>query len=337
MNKLWKGGLAMVAALAMGGVAATNASAQQIHTWTPRTVAPAPYKAPHKPRTTIADVRAKISPANQSKTWHQKVVDDMHLQASWVQLAIGDQSPAMFISDTRAAFIVWEGEVEFTIGNTPTTTTTFVATKGFQVQVPARTQFQMKNVGAQPSLTFEIFTADARITYPQAAATLPKPLSGFTWQLTRQDPGAEALSNYSTNGTTLSTNVLYRDYLGAPSGGAFVTSPGLFVNNIRGQAFNCNMQSPTALGHRHINYAEFWFIMEGQIQYNIEGVDPFVSEAGDIVYVPAGRWHSAANYCPGQDTRVAINPFPTGTHNWPASGSAANTPMPPISGKDWLD
>jgi mannose-6-phosphate isomerase-like protein (cupin superfamily) len=333
--KLWKSGLAMVAALAMGGVA-TSALAQTVYTWTPKPVALAPYKAPNKPRTTIAEVRAKIAPANQSKTWHQKVVSDQHLQASWVQLAIGDESPAMFISDTRAAFIVWEGEVEFTIGNgtTQSPTSTFIATKSSMVQVPARTQFKMRNVGAVPSLHFEVFTADAKITYPRAAPSLPKPSSGMTWALTRQDPGAEALNNYSTNGTTLASNVTHRNFLAAPAAFAFVTSPGLFVNAIRGSAPNCNMQSPTALGHRHVNYGEFWFIMEGQIQYNLEGMPGFVSEAGDIVYVPAGRFHSAANYCPGSDTRIAINPFPTGTHNWP---DAPATATPPIAGTDWLN
>lgn len=325
---LRKGGLAIVAALAVGAVSVTGALAQTVFTWTPKPVALAPYKAPNKPRTTIAEVRAKISPANQSKTWHQKVVSDQHLQASWVQLAVGDESPAMFISDTRAGFIVWEGSIEFTIaGQAP-----FIATKSSMVQVPARTQFQMKNVGSVPSLHFEVFTADAKITYPQLAATLPKPQPGTTWALTRQDPGPEAL-----NGPGVTTNVTTRNFTAQPGAFQFVVAPGLFLNAIRGSAFNCNMQSPTALGHRHINYGEFWFIMEGQIQYNLEGVDPFVSEVGDIVYVPAGRWHSAANYCPGNDTRIAINPFPTGTHNWPPTASQPNPPMPPISGTGWLD
>lgn len=332
--KLWKGGSAIVAALAIGAVTSTAALAQTVYTWTPKPVALAPYKAPNKPRTTIADVRAKISPANQSKTWHQPVVSDQALQASWVQLAIGDQSPAMFVSDTRAAFIVWEGSIEFTIGNTASTTQTFTATKGSMVQVPARTQFQMKNVGATPSLHFEIFTADAKITYPRAAASLPKPQAGMLWALTRQDPGPETLNNYSSNGTALANNVTHRNFYDAPAAFEFAKAPGLFVNAIRGSARDCNMQSPTALGHRHINYGEFWFIMEGQIQYNLEGIPPFVSEVGDIVYVPAGRWHSAANYCPGNDTRIAINPFPNGTHNWP---DAPATATPPISGAGWLD
>lgn len=330
--KLLKSGLAMVGALAIGGGVATTSAFAQTFTWTPKPVGLAPYKAPNKPHTTITDVRAKIGTPHQTKTWHQEVVSDRHLRASWVQLAVGDQSPAMFISDTRAAFIVWEGEVEFTIGNQAP----FIATKSSMVQVPARTQFQMKNVGAVPSLHFEVFTADAMITYPQAAETLPKPLPGMAWALTRQDPGPEPLNMYSGNGTTLANNVTHRNFLAEPGAFQFASAPGLFVNSIRGSARNCDMQSPTALGHRHLNYGEFWFIMEGQIQYNIEGMDGFVSEAGDVVYVPAGRWHSAANYCPGNDTRIAINPFPTGTHNWPPTASQPNPPVPPISGKGWL-
>ncbi|MCO4318880.1 cupin domain-containing protein [Phyllobacterium sp. 21LDTY02-6] len=321
---LRKGGLALVAALAIGGVTVTGALAQSVFTWTPKPVALAPYKHPNKPRTTIADVRARIPRPKQTKTWHEQVVSDKHLQASWVQMAVGDQSPAMFISDTRAAFIVWEGSIEFTVGSQAP----FTATKGSMVQVPARTQFQMKNVGPVPSLHFEVFTADAKITYPQAAATLPKPQKGMTWALTRQDPGEEALGT---------GNVTTRNFTTDPAAFQFVVAPGLFLNAIRGSARDCNMQPPTALGHRHINYGEFWFIMEGQIQYNIEGLPGFVSEAGDIVYVPAGRWHSAANYCPGFDTRIAINPFPTGTHNWPPTASQPNPPMPPLSGRGWLD
>ena len=48
---------------------------------------------------------------------------------------------------------------------------------------------------------------------------------------------------------------------------------------------------------------------------------PFTAEAGDVVTAAQGRWHRAS-YSAGQmDTRVAINPFPRGQHNYPeASG-----------------
>jgi len=308
-------------ALVVGGAGVIGADAQTVNAWTPKPVAAAPYKAPHKPRTTIADVRAKIAPVNQLKTWRVPVVDDKHLQAAWHQLAVLDSTPTLRVADHQTAFIVWEGEIEVTIqGVEP-----FVAKKGFMVRVPFRRAFTLKNVGAVPSLHFEIFNADANILYEQASATLPKPPMGMNWYLSRLD-AADSL--------TRQPQPIYVDFLAAPSAGAFVSDDRMFVNRIRGQAGNCNMQSPTALGHMHVDYAEFWFIMEGQIQYNIEGLAPFVSEVGDIVYVPAGRWHSAANYCPGFDTRIAINGYPGGSHHWPVDNQPAT---PPISGKGYLN
>ncbi|WP_343313474.1 cupin domain-containing protein [Brucella sp. BE17] len=317
----WKSSLALMGALVVGAVGVTGADAQTVNAWTPKPVVSAPYKAPHKPRTTIADVRAKIAPVNQSKTWRVPVVDDKHLQAAWHQMAVLDSTPTLRVADHQTAFIVWEGEIEVTIqGVEP-----FVATKGFMVRVPFRRAFTLKNVGAVPSLHFEIFNADATILYEEPSATLPKPPMGMNWYLSRLD-AADSL--------TRQPQPIYVDFLAAPSAGAFVSDDRMFVNRIRGQARDCNMQSPTALGHMHVDYAEFWFIMEGQIQYNIEGLAPFVSEAGDIVYVPAGRWHSAANYCPGFDTRIAINGYPGGSHHWPVNNQPAT---PPISGKGYLN
>ncbi|MEO4000467.1 cupin domain-containing protein [Mesorhizobium sp. CAU 1732] len=318
---LWKGALAIVAALAIGGVAVTGAIAQTVNAWTPKPVAAAPYKAPHKPRTTIADVRAKIAPPNQSKTWRVPVVEDKHLRAAWHQLAVFDSTPTLRVADHQTAFIVWEGQIEVTIqGVEP-----FVATKGFMVRVPYRRAFSMKNVGTVPSLHFEIFNADATILYEESSATLPKPPSRMNWYLSRLD---------APDSLTRQPQPIFYDFLASPAAGAFVSDDRMFVNRIRGQARNCDPQPATSIGHFHADYAEFWFIMEGQISYNIEGVPFFVSEPGDIVYVPAGRWHSAANHCPGFDTRIAINGYPGGSHHWPVNNQP---PTPPISGKGYLD
>lgn len=322
--KLMKSTLALVGALVVGAAGITAASAQvssTVNVWAPKPVAPAPYKSPHKPRTTLEDIRSKIATPNKLKTWKVPVVDDKHLKASWQQLAVGDATPSMRVLDHQTAFIVWEGEVEVSIqGQDP-----FVATKGYMIRVPFRRAFQLKNVGSVPSLFFEIFNANATIAYPADSATLPKSPAGTDWYLTQLR---------DMDSLTRQPQPIFVDFLAAPSAGAFVSDDRMFVNRIRGQAGNCNMQSPTALGHYHADYAEFWFIMEGQIQYNIEGLDPFVSEAGDIVYVPAGRWHSAANYCPGFDTRIAINGYPYGSHNWPNTNQPAK---PPVSGKGYLD
>src|SRR3546814_4363457 len=86
----------------------------------------------------------------------------------------------------------------------------------------------------------------------------------------------------------------------------------LFVNNIRG----AGIQTPPAsdLGHFHFGYDEFWFVMEGNIDYQIEGVPFFTASPGDVVTAAQGRWHRASfGGQPGRmATRVATNPYPRG-------------------------
>jgi mannose-6-phosphate isomerase-like protein (cupin superfamily) len=316
VRNLWKGGLAVLAAMAIGGVTATGALAQTVRAWTPKPIELAPYVKGNKPHTKLSEVLANKDPF---KTWRHKVVDDKHLKADYVGLKVGDSTRTRLVADHRTAFIVWDGQIEVTIqGQTP-----FVATKGFMVQVPFRLAFTLKNVGSTPSLHFEIFNADSTVLYPENSATLPKPPkvngSDQGWYLSRLD----APDTYERQGTPV-----FYDFLASPAAGAFVSDDRMFVNRIRGQARNCDPQPATSIGHFHVDYAEFWFIMEGQISYNIEGLPFFVSEPGDIVYVPAGRWHSAANHCPGFDTRIAINGYPRGSHHWPVTQPA----VPPIDG-----
>lgn len=87
-----------------------------------------------------------------------------------------------------------------------------------------------------------------------------------------------------------------------------------FANVIRGQPQP--VPPPTSLGHFHIGYGEFWVVLEGQINYLIEGVPFFTADQGDVVYVPQGRWHRASFGGTGPSTRLAINPRPDGLHNW---------------------
>ena len=50
-------------------------------------------------------------------------------------------------------------------------------------------------------------------------------------------------------------------------------------------------------GHWHTETNEFYFIMEGKLDFQLEGQAPFIVEQGDVVYVPHGRYHRN-NYTP---------------------------------------
>jgi hypothetical protein len=57
--------------------------------------------------------------------------------------------------------------------------------------------------------------------------------------------------------------------------------------------------------------------VEGQISYLIEGEEFFVSESGDVFYVPPGRFDRASYHGDQMSTRIAINGYPFGAHLWP--------------------
>jgi uncharacterized cupin superfamily protein len=103
---------------------------------------------------------------------------------------------------------------------------------------------------------------------------------------------------------------------GGRRGGAFVSDDRGFANIIRGQG--TPPPPDTNVGHYHAYGSEFWLIMEGQIDYLIEGLPFFSAHVGDIVYVPAGRYHRASWGGDGMSTRLAINGYPRGLHIWPA-------------------
>jgi mannose-6-phosphate isomerase-like protein (cupin superfamily) len=98
--------------------------------------------------------------------------------------------------------------------------------------------------------------------------------------------------------------------------GAFVTDDRGFANLIRGRG--AAPPPATDKGHFHLDYAEFWFILEGQIDYLIEGLPLFSAQQGDVVYVPKARYHRASFGGQGMATRVAINGYPAGLHNYQA-------------------
>jgi mannose-6-phosphate isomerase-like protein (cupin superfamily) len=157
----------------------------------------------------------------------------------------------------------------------------FVASKGFLVQVPYRVPFKMETIGDKPSLRFEVTVAGASVLYPADGGYQPQPMAGVKYVPVR----------ISGRGAYGERNRPYLDFVGPPD---------------------------TDKGHFHLDYAEFWFILEGQIDYLIEGLPFFSAQQGDVVYVPKGRYHRASFGGQGMATRLAINGYPDGLHNYQA-------------------
>jgi len=95
--------------------------------------------------------------------------------------------------------------------------------------------------------------------------------------------------------------------------GAFVYDDRAFANIIRG---NPQADNPKDKGHFHEVSGEFWFILEGQIEYKIGSLPIFLADVGDVVYAPKQMWHRAHHAGTGRSTRLAMNGYPEMLHNY---------------------
>jgi mannose-6-phosphate isomerase-like protein (cupin superfamily) len=266
--------------------------------WAPKPVKANSWIAPNKPHWKLPEL---LAAHKASASWKETVVSDELLQADYVQMAAGTKGPRQFRPDNRVWWIIQDGQVRFTIqGQEP-----FVASKGFLVQVPYRNVFSLEVVGDKPALFLEVNAANAQTLYP--IDETPVPVPGMEFVKVR----ISGKGNYDErNKPFLDFNALVASNGRA---GAFVVDDRAFANVIRGMPQNDN---PKDKGHFHEVSAEFWFVLEGQIEYKIEGLPTFLANQGDVVYVPKQTWHRAHHAGTGYSTRVAMNGYPDLLHDY---------------------
>jgi mannose-6-phosphate isomerase-like protein (cupin superfamily) len=310
--------LSGAAGLALLGLISAQAQGQTgrppqpppMYAWSAKPDKLTPYVAPQRPHTKLADVLARH---RRQASWSEVIVDDGQMHAEWIQAAPGQKTKTQMLEDHRLGFIVWDGQLKVTIaGQEP-----FVAAKGFMVQVPFRTPYSLETVGDKPALRFEVKPAAAVTAYADGE-TPPPPVKGHTWyraRITESDTYERQKSKP------------YLDFFKAVEGpprpmGAFMSDDRSFMNIVRQRGIP--QQPDWVKGHFHVNYGEFWFIMEGQVGYKIEGLDYFVAEPGDIVYAAAGRFHRAQSTGTGMGTRIPLNGYPYGAHHYDPDERAPN-------------
>jgi mannose-6-phosphate isomerase-like protein (cupin superfamily) len=269
--------------------------------WAPKAPRLNPYVAPHKPHTKLSDVLAKHKGQGD---WTEQIVDDDTLNAAYISMGPGKKTPRRMNADTREWWVIQDGEIRFSIdGQEP-----FVASKGYLVQVPYRNMYSMETVGNRPSLRFEVNIAKARKMYPMDEK--PVPLSGFEFVPVRV-PG---------KGTYDEGNKPFVDFNAVVAGTdktrRFIHDDRAVANIILGRGIP--PPPPTERGHFHPESAEFWFILLNKIRYNIEGLDVFEADQGDIVYVPKQRFHLASFAGSGDSCRLAMNGYTDLSHSYEA-------------------
>jgi len=268
--------------------------------WAPLPVEPNEWIAPNKPIYRLSELRSKHA---GEQNWTETVVSDNLFHADYISMAPGAKTPRRFHPDNRAWWIVQDGQIRFTIeGQEP-----FVASKGFMVQVPHRLVYSMETVGDRPSLRLEVTVANSNTMYP--IDETPTPVPGVKYVRARVA---------TVKGSYDKANVPFIDYNLTIAGNAkpkpnqdqFIGDPHGIANIIRGDPKTQPPVQDADKGHLHETGPEFWFILEGQMEFKIGSVPVFVADQGDVVYAPAKTWHRIRFAGTSMATRLAIVGYP---------------------------
>jgi mannose-6-phosphate isomerase-like protein (cupin superfamily) len=266
--------------------------------WAPRPSRLVPYAAPNRPLWKMSEILARHA---GEKDWSEPVADTPDFMARYVSMAPGKSTQRLMYADDRAFWVVESGQIRFQIeGQAP-----FVATKGFLVQVPARTAFMLETAGNEPSLRFEVHPAEAPI-YP--ISETPAPRAGVSY----------IKATFKGHGSYDAANRPFLDFEkevvqdGKPSPATFLKDAYLSVEIFRGPPQPVPPDSDW--GHFRANYPGLWFVLEGEQNFLIEGEQPFTASEGDVVFAPVGRFHRVTAGGGGMSTRLAINARPGNLH-----------------------
>jgi mannose-6-phosphate isomerase-like protein (cupin superfamily) len=288
---------------APAGRGGRGAAAPPMIVWAPKPLL-APFVAPNKPLVKVADLQRRHA---RDKNWNELVVRDATgLTARYIQMAPGEKTKTQFYVDSSMFWFVQAGQMRVTIqGQEP-----FVAGKGFVVQVPAKVQYAMETVGDAPVLRFEVTHTRAQPFYP--VSETPTPVKGYKY---------EKVSLPSAPGTYGTTKPFIDYQKEVIEGGGRATNirDGETAANIN-RAPGAPTPPPTQWGHFHDGTSEFWFMLDGNAEFLIEGVPLVKAEQGDVVYAPAGRWHRSG-HVGTIATRVSIHPIATAANSMQADGA----------------
>ena len=279
-------------------IAAPHVSAQDENpqksrlVWAAKRVPPTAYEPPNRLIWRLSEILA----AHQGQSsWRLPVVKTRDFEADWISMAPGEKTKTVFYADDRVFWVVESGQMRVNIeGQAP-----FLATKGFLVQAAPRLAYSMETVGNEPVLRFEVRPAGEMPSYP--ITETPTPVKGWTFIQSRiTDTGS--YDQYNKPFLDFEKNVVQ-----ANAGSSdFVWDGHTAAHIIRGKGIPT--PPDTNLGHFHENMVELWIVLEGQLDFLMEGEPLVIGTVGDVVQAPNERWHRATSRGTGKATRLAITP-----------------------------
>jgi mannose-6-phosphate isomerase-like protein (cupin superfamily) len=281
------------------------------------------YKAPMKPITRLADVKAKHK---GHATWREPIINDGNSVAFLVQEQAGTKHDRRMYPDSAAWFAVLEGEIRFEIEKSDRTFESIHATKGSYVFVPERLLHSIEVVGTSPAIRYEVTLGPSSTpVYEKKPTSAAK---GVEYVPVTLSTGLNPLDVYNegSGGKPWPYHVNIYELEKRNAGKKNFTQEAIRANRARGN-FICGYRPatfPTASGNRghlHTDTAESWIVMLGELRWVFEGDEKtaVVARQGDIIYAVPGTFHSPQFWgTEGLNCRLTNSTMPSLNHLYDA-------------------
>jgi mannose-6-phosphate isomerase-like protein (cupin superfamily) len=275
---------------------------------------PAPYPAPIKPLVRLADLEAKH---RGSSNWSELVILDNNSRAQVISAAPGSKIARHLHPDAPEWWVVQRGRIRFEIETAEEGKfQTIEAGKGSYVYAPERHLHSWEVIGNEPAIRFEVTLSQVTSIWEKApaAGAIPVTLQTGPNPSDVQNPGG-APDRIFFNVEDLAAK--HRDQ-------SAWTETVMRKNRVRGNLI-CGhskdnpVRKPGDRGHLHADFAEFWIVMKGRLNWIMEGIaQPLAATEGDIIYAPPNRFHAPEFAGEGLACRLTSSTFPAANHIYDA-------------------
>jgi mannose-6-phosphate isomerase-like protein (cupin superfamily) len=280
----------------------------------PKPITSTPYRPPMKPLTRLADLKAKHY---GNTNWSELVIDDGNTRACVISAAPGSKVARHLYPDSPAWWVVQEGRIRFDI-ETPKGRQSFEARKGSYVFAPERHLHSLEVVGSEPAIRLEVTLAETTPVFESKPENVGRGEIEYIPITLSTGVNPDDVPNNNPAGDRIHVNI--EDLEAAHQGQSAWSEPAQRKNRVRGNFIYGHerdnpKRAPGYRGHMHADFAEFWIVLRGKLQWIMEGIDrPVIAQEGDIVYAPPKTFHIPEFLGDGPACRLTSSTYPSANH-----------------------
>lgn len=285
----------------------------------PKPLEPAPYQTPMKPLVRLAELKAKH---RGQANWTELVILDNNSRAHVISAAPGSRITRHLHPDSPEWWVVQQGRIRFEIEVTESKFEMIEGRKGSYIYAPERFLHSLEVVGTEPAIRFEV-------TLSQTTSVFEKPPSdskagGIEYIPVTLQTGVNPSDVANPGGKPDRIHFNVDDLAASHRDRSAWTESVMRKNRVRGNlicghARDNPKRGQGERGHFHADFAEFWIVMKGRLNWIMEGIDkPLEAEEGDIVYAPPKTFHIPEFAGDGLACRLTSSTFPAANHIYDA-------------------